>query len=619
MGINNRFNFVSVGMKKPWSITTTIRNPDRLREFLTVLKTMEGGDWNLENQRKYQILLIQNRVYGYGNNQFYNGLSKKQIGFMDDLNKEISFKMAKEIFQSKNYKDPAMRGRQSINVLKKFGFVVIKQGKIIFTDLGKYFLKPNFDFGETFLRSFIKWQIPNPDSNDYKPEDGYDIKPFIGTLQLINLVNQKSIKLGENPKGISKQEFALFATTLINYKNIEKYATEIIKLRLLLKGKSKQEQKRTFNDFQKKFIQKFIKETRGQKYITKTISNIQDYSDNAIRYFRLTRFVFIRGGGFYIDLEPRRKVEIDNLLSFNDGRSLPFKTKEDYLDYMADMKEPQLPWESKDKYIEIIKILINDIKAYEQKFRTKAKELLDYFFFENDRLKDYIVELRNYRRSLQEQENYRQSQDIQIISSYIEILENIYKEENKAIALEKYSSLALYALNDAFQIQPNYPVGDDNEPTLTAPAGKADIECFYKSFNAICEVTMLMGRNQWYSEGQPVMRHLRDFETKNPDKPSYCIFIAPILHRDTLNTFWFSVKYEYEGKTQKIIPLTIRDFIELLKTLLNLKQKGKFLSHSDLNQLFDNVIESSTKVDSVNDWASNIPGIITSWQKQLVS
>lgn len=604
-------------MKKPWSITTTIRNPDRLREFLNVLKVMEGEDWNLTNQEKYQILLIKNRVYGYGNNQFYNGLSKYQISLLDDLNKEISFEKAKEIFLSKNYEEPAMRGRQSINVLKKFGFVVIKQGKIVFTDLGKYFLSPNSDLGETFLRSFIKWQIPNPDSDDYKAEDGYDIKPFIGTLQLINLVNQKSIKIGENSKGISKQEFALFAATSINYKNVEKYATEIIKLRLLLKDKNRQEQRRLFKDFQKKFIQKFLG-TRDQKYIAKTIGNTQDYSDNAIRYFRLTRFIFIRGGGFYIDLEPRRKVEIDNLLSFDNGKSLPFKTKEDYLNYMADMKEPQLPWEFKDKYIEIIKILINDIKDYERMSGMKPKELLNYSSFNNERLRDYIEELRNYRRSLQEQESYKQSQDVQIISNYIKILENIYKEEDRAIALEKYSSLALYALNDALRIRPNYPVGDDNEPTFTAAAGQPDIECFYKSFNAICEVTMLISRDQWYNEGQPVMRHLRDFETKNPDKPSYCIFVAPMLHRDTLNTFWFSIKYGYEGLIQKIIPLTIRDFIELLKTLLTLKQKGKFLSHSDLSQLFNNIINSSSKIDDANKWANNIPNIISIWQKQLV-
>jgi len=114
-------------MKKPWSITTTVRNPERLRNFLIVSKQLENYKWNSENQRKYQILLIKDRVYGYGKSQFYNGLSQEQIDLIDDQKKEISFEQAEEIFNAKNYKDPAMRGRQSINPLKKFGFVVIKK------------------------------------------------------------------------------------------------------------------------------------------------------------------------------------------------------------------------------------------------------------------------------------------------------------------------------------------------------------------------------------------------------------------------------------------------------------------------------------------------------------
>jgi len=178
-------------MKKPWSITTTLRNPERLRDFLIVLKEIEGEGWNSETQEKYQILLIQNRVYGYGEKQFYSGLSEKQISLIDDINKGITFKSAKEIFDSKNYEDPAMRGRQSINPLKKLGLVSIKSGKLYITSLGRLLLKENYDLGEMFFRSFIKWQIPNPDNDDYKKEEGYDIKPFIGALHLISSVNQK--------------------------------------------------------------------------------------------------------------------------------------------------------------------------------------------------------------------------------------------------------------------------------------------------------------------------------------------------------------------------------------------------------------------------------------------
>ena len=40
-------------MKKPWSISTTVRNPDRLRDFLRVLKELEGQTFNSDNQIKF--------------------------------------------------------------------------------------------------------------------------------------------------------------------------------------------------------------------------------------------------------------------------------------------------------------------------------------------------------------------------------------------------------------------------------------------------------------------------------------------------------------------------------------------------------------------------------------
>jgi hypothetical protein len=50
-------------MRKPWSISTTVRNPDRLRSFSRVLQDLEGEPFNAGNQILFQILLIKNRLY----------------------------------------------------------------------------------------------------------------------------------------------------------------------------------------------------------------------------------------------------------------------------------------------------------------------------------------------------------------------------------------------------------------------------------------------------------------------------------------------------------------------------------------------------------------------------
>ena len=236
---------------------------------------------------------------------------------------------------------------------------------------------------------------------------------------------------------------------------------------------------------------------------------------------------------------------------------------------------------------------------------------------QSDELKNYITELRTHRKSLQNELDQKKSQNTKQVESYISILENIFDFDNRPILLEKLSTLGLHALNDALKIQPNYPVGDDNEPTFTAPANTPDIECFYDTFNAICEVTMLKNRDQWYNEGQPVMRHLRDFENKYSDKKAYCLFIAPTLHRDTLNTFWIAVKYEYEGTKQKIVPLSIKNFTSILKILVQIKTENKFLKHSEISRLYDEILDSSTSFNSASEWVKNISYAILSWQETI--
>lgn len=62
------------------------------------------------------------------------------------------------------------------------------------------------------------------------------------------------------------------------------------------------------------------------------------------------------------------------------------------------------------------------------------------------------------------------------------------------------------------------------------------------------------------------MRHIRDFEDNNPNKETYCLFIAPKLHRDTINTFWISVKYEYEiNKNNTLFYFSIYSVIRSFK------------------------------------------------------
>jgi len=605
-------------MKKPWSISTTVRNPERIRDFLKILKLLEGKEWTREKQREFQIMLIQYKFYGYGSPQFYQGLSKNHLDLMNNPD-PISFKEAEEILESKNYMGGGdMRGRQSFNPLEKMGLTYLdEQNKVRISAVGDYFLKEDYDLGEVFFRSFLKWQLPNFDSEDFTSTEGFDIKPFIATLKLISMVNKEWSRLGYEPVGISKKEFSLFIPTLIDYKNIKMYAMKIIELRLNLK-KTKDDKKKYFEDYAEAFIREFLG-SKDSKLINATLKNVAEYTDNIIRYFRLTRYIYIRGNGFFIDLEPRREIEITSLLSSDSGKPTKFKDRSEFISYLSDINQPILAWDTTEKLIEITKNIFTEIRQLENVLNLPSMKEKKYSLFNKKELNSYIDELREIRRSLQENIVHKDSQEIDNIKVYAKILGGeIYKMDDRPLALEKYTTFALNALNDALNIKPNYPVGDDNEPTNTAPGGLPDIECFYKNYNSICEVTMLRDRSQWYNEGQPVMRHLRDFEEKNNKKETYCLFVAPDLHIDTIETFWVSIKHGYRGKKQKIVPFSLKQFTELLEVLIAIKQKNKIFSHKYLQELYEDISESD-KISSSDEWIKQIPTKLNNWKQKILA
>jgi hypothetical protein len=582
---------------------------------------MDGEEWTRPNQKKFQVLLIQHKVYGYGEPQFLNNLSNEHKILMENQ-EQITFQQAEEILDTKNYVGGGdMRGRQSFNPIEKMGFAYVnEENKIKISSFGRYFLQEDYDLGNIFFRSFLKWQLPNLFSDDFKATDGYAIKPFIATLRLIKEINRLWQESGKNPVGISKQEFEIFVPILINYDAISDTARKIFEFR---NAKESAEDASAFaKEYQHSYVSEFL-ESRNNTKIKRTVRKTAEYTDNIIRYFRLTRYLHIRGSGFYVDLEPRRMIEIDSIISTDDASPKIFADAAEYIAYLADIEQPILPWETVEELKNIATALTVDVRDFTSDLEEKGGSIPDFEFrdiptLSRENLKLYAEDLRSRRRKLQELETHLESQNTDKIREYIDELRNIHQSSNKkSVELEKLTTLAINALDDAIEIKPNYPVGDDNEPTFTAPAGKPDIECFYQGFNSVCEVTMLSGRSQWYNEGQPVMRHVRDFEEGHPDKEVYCLFVAPRLHQDTIETFWVAVKHGYRGEIQKIIPLSITQMIRLLEILIEVKESGRRLEHGKLSDLYNEILAITSNVNDSAEWIERIPTTIDAWREEI--
>ena len=602
-------------MEKLWSISTTIREGERIIGFLETAKKIDGLEWNKETQCLFQILLIKNHKYlqDIENPQVRNLLNEEQIAALSAWDKEMSLEMARSIFERKNYEDPPMRGRQSMSPLVKLGLVFHKKIEnknfLYISDMGNKLLKGEIQFEDTIREALLKHQYPNPSDSGFK---NWNIKPFICTLHLIKEVNDLCKHKGLKAKGISNTEFGIFSLSLKSYRDVKSTAKRIIEFRDKINGLKKDSEKK---DFIKNFIKDYLSEFNNP------IKNCEEYSDNMIRYLRLTKYIYIRGkyDNTYIDLEPRRLLEISSILENDSGKPINF-SEEEWIKYMGTYGTYILPFETFEKLSEIANEIISEINSLEKDLNIE--ETLYSIPNNVSGIKSLIKDLRKYRTKLQNLELKKEvHQDIGRVDETIEVFKNIISRNTSKLVkklpveLEKWTNVALNIINDANLIKPNYPVGDDNEPIFTAPNGVPDIECFYDNFSCICEVTMLTSRDQWFNEGQPVMRHLRDFEIKHSETPSYCLFIAPSIHKDTINTFYTSVKYEYEGRKQKIIPITIAQLISVLELLKSYILNDKEFNNKILQELLDKCSDMS-QVSNSTAWLPHINDIVTSWEKQ---
>lgn len=595
-------------MRKPWSISTTVRNPERLKEFLAVLKNLEGEEFDNKTQIRYQILLIKEKLYKP------TKIPNKYKNIFEDMRSEIPLDVAQEVFDYQKYEDPPMRGRQSVNPLNKLGFSIAREkaGVIRITELGNMFLEPDSDLSYIFFKSLLKMQFENPWSEDFKKENGFNVRPLIAAMHLM-----------KKTKGLSREEFAYFMPTLIHYKDIRKYADFIYECRDL-KSQSKKES----------FIKKFLLKFYGTKNLTEVQkNNLSDYGDNAMRYFRLTKYFRVEKeplGRWKIQLETSRNEEIEQLLSIYDGSAQEFKEVEEYMSYLSDINKPELPWESDLQKLKSITISLremiakefNDLELNIQKenkaeFDNLIKTDIDKMNLVD--LNKFIRNARNFRlKVIQIKESKILRKNIKFLKELLSVLKDHKKIRNlEPVEFEHIIAQTLKILNDEIGIKQNCIFDDSGNPIVFAPRNRADIEGYYLSFNSILEVTLDVTRTQAYRESIPIMRHLRDFEIKNPDRPSYCVFVAPRIHDDTVNYLWYSNKYGFEGKRQKIIALSLSQYINILEHFIETVDKyGKF-GHQDLKKLYDDIISDLENKDSSRNWYGSVDEIIVNWRTKV--
>ena len=493
---------------KPLLFTTTLRNPERLKHFLSVLKDYDGEILDDRLAKKICGEIIKRCLYKPLN---LSKTVKEKYKKREELTERETAVVLrnnpqkhKEAGFSKGW---SSRFDTFFKIAKEFGFVFYKNGeRIKFSDIGlKLVNNDGLEFEQqAFLNSLAKYQNSNPFRRVLN-----DNVPLVLLLQVISKLN---IDNDYNNTGISKLELPL----LIYWKDndSEKLYQRIKKLR---------------NDFGYSpswevviaICRDEIMEGKDIKRNNKSI--MVDYPDEFIRKMRLTGLISLRGFGQFIDVNKNEEKKINYVLKKYSAYK-KYESDESYFNYISSIDEKLVF--PKSKHIPI---------AERESFLIRWADHYGLDVLEKEML---ILSKRN-----------------------ILTKDEILKYLSNPVRLEFLTALIIKARFPNIQVFPNYPIDDEGLPTSTAggAGNKGDIECFEDENGILVEVTMSGGSVQTKMEGWPTGRHLEEFNKKR--KNSICYFIAPSLFSDSIKQF----EYLKEKEGLLIFPKTIKEFLTHLK------------------------------------------------------
>jgi len=187
-------------MKKPWSISTTVRNPERLRHFLRVLKRLEGKSLTLINNKTGGSFYKMNEEWDTWKYEDYLVFTENWI---KKAYKRLKF--SGSLFISCTYHNIA----EIVFIAKKIGF---KLNNIITwykTNAMPNITKRTFTHSTEFVCWFVNgnnWKFNYERVKEFNPHKTKDGKPkqlrvFLDFIELPIVQGKERIK-GQNGRAI---------------------------------------------------------------------------------------------------------------------------------------------------------------------------------------------------------------------------------------------------------------------------------------------------------------------------------------------------------------------------------------------------------------------------------
>ena len=526
---------------KPLLYTTTIRNPERYKDFIFLLNKFDGQILTAEvietierEAFKCGLYRPMKRIPKSAKEKW--GKTKKgefgEFALTDEETKAIYDGNDPNLHDDiKGHKEAGFRrGWESrfdtqFKLMKVLGFVYYNMGEPIkFSETGNFLASTvSITYGEdgsvnrqivnpqneqiAFMQAFAKQQRCNPFIRELN-----DNIPLILLLQVIKKLNAD----GEyNGAGISYKEIPL----VIFWKDNDAEAL-YQRIKLLRNGHGYNPSNEVIEDI-------CVNEILGGFKKFKLKSIVSEYPDDFVRKMRLTGLISFRGGGRFIDINHNEDGKIDYILSHYTTYT-KYTTEKEYFDYMSTID---------DALFALRTVEISKTDAAE-----KLTQLIPAYPW--DSIKTELSHLAKKTSS-----NH-----------------NVLKFISAPARLEFLTTLAIKSKLPTVEVVPNYPCDDEGLPTSTAGGNNGDIECFEAPNSILVEVTMAEGRQQTMMEVWPISRHLEEFKDKYEFEDSQCVFVAPSIFADTKD----QIDWAKDRKQIIIRPYRIVDFISYLESATSL-------------------------------------------------
>ena len=392
---------------------------------------------------------------------------------------------------------------------------------------------------------------------------GSCFRPIPLILSVIKLLKESGARESIN--------LAEFSVTLQDYReklSPEDYYIEIIQFRELVeknRGKIKDLYENTY---------KKVFERNNRTPSIKTIS--REYPDVSFRILELSGLFRIEGSKFTLN------PQYSNFLSTLCLDNGTMVSESSYYQNISNL--PDVPI---DKDRNVLESIINEnfkiLRIDSENLNNKNIHALRLLRIEQE---DRI------RKETEERFAYEQMNKVQVIAKWFECLsinksiEDYFEDEfikfrgdERPQYLEWIVWRAFLAINNLSN-RPyesrKFPLDGNLKPTYHAPSKGPDLLMEFDEFTLVIEVTWTTSSRQVATEGEPVIRHVAEI-ARQSDKPTYCLFLAPKIDINTVESYRANDKYFLDdGHPQvvNIICLSLYEFFEFFKEIPKAKQES---------------------------------------------